>query len=84
MSASPPHAKFDLHLESPPQGFIQDTWGKQVEDAKITFDKVLAGHYHGKSGYKKVACLLLTWQDDDMECRETEVSHTVLTTPYRS
>lgn len=77
MSASPPHPEFDLYSESPPQVFIQDSWGKQVEDAKITFEKVLDGHYHGKPGYKMVACLLLTWQDDDMTCRETEVSHTV-------
>ncbi len=80
MSTSHPPAKFDLHLESPPQGFNQESWEKQVEDAKVTFDKVLDGHYHGKSGYKKVACLLLTWKDDDMKCRETEVSHTVLIT----
>lgn len=84
MSASSPHAEFDLHVESPPKGFNQNAWGKQVEEAKITFDKVLDGHYHGKSSYEKVACLLLTWQDDDLKCRETEVSHTVLKTPYRS
>lgn len=83
MSTSDPHAKFDLHLESPPQDFIQESWKKQAEDAKITFDKVLDGHYHGTSGYKKVACLLLTWEDDDMKCKETEVSYTVLKTPYR-
>lgn len=83
MAISHPHAKLDLHLESPPQVFIAEPWEKQVEDAKITFDKVLDGHYHGTSVYKKVACLLLTWKDDDMKCRETEVSHTVLKTPYR-
>lgn len=78
-----PHAKLDVHLESPPQRFNQESWKKQAEDAKITFDKVLEGHYHGKSGYTKVACLLLTWKDDDMKCRETEASHTALTTLYR-
>lgn len=83
MATPHPHAEFRLHLESP-QVFNSEPWEKQAEDAKITFDKVLDGHYHGTSGYKKVACLLLTWKDDDMNCRETEVSHTVLKTPYRS
>lgn len=83
MSTSPPHAKLDLHIESPPQGFFPATWEKKAEDAKGTFNKVLDGHYHGKSGYKRVACLLITWEADDMKCRETEVSHTVLIIPNR-
>lgn len=78
MSTSHPQARLDVHLESPPQ---RTSWEEKAEDAKLTFHKVVDGHYHGKSGYKKVACLLLTWKDDDMKCRETEVSHTVLTTP---
>lgn len=72
MSTSP-HAKFDMHLESPPQSSNRTAWEKRAEDAKITFHKTVDGHYHGKSGYKKVACLLITWRDDDMKCKETEV-----------
>lgn len=74
MAASQPHAKFAMQLESPPQSSNRTAWEKQAEDAKITFDKIVDGHYHGKSGYKKVACLLITWKDDDMKCKETEVS----------
>lgn len=36
------------------------------------FDRVI-GYRHGK-GYSRVRALLLTWQDDDMHCKETEVS----------
>lgn len=62
-----------MHLESPPQSSNRTAWEKRAEDAKITFHKTVDGHYHGKSGYKKVACLLITWRDDDMKCKETEV-----------
>lgn len=78
MSASQPHTP-DVHLDSapsPPQSSNRTAWEKQAEDAKLIFHKTLDGHYHGKSGYEKVACLLLTWKDDDMKCKETEVSHT--------
>lgn len=84
MLTSHRHAKLDLHLESPPQVSNRKPWKEQAEDAKVIFDKVLNGHYHGKSGYKKVACLLLTWEDDDMRCKETEASQTALTPPYPS
>lgn len=80
MSTSPLHAKFDVHLESPPQISNRTAWEKQAEDAKFTFDKTIDGHYHGKSGYRKVACLLITWKDDDMKCKESEVSQTSLPT----
>ena len=45
------------------------------EQAHITFSKTLDGHYHrGKSGYDHVGALFLTWEDDDMQCKATEVS----------
>lgn len=78
MSTSPFHAKLDVRLESPPQIPDRTAWENKVEAAKMTFDKTLDGHYHGKSGYRKVACLLITWEDDDMNCKETEVIQTIL------
>ena len=45
------------------------------EQAQITFNKTLNGHYrHGKPGYDRVGALFLTWEEDDMQCKETEVS----------
>ena len=46
----------------------------QEEDAKIEFSKTLRGHYsNGKTGYDRVGALFLTWKDDDMQCKTTEV-----------
>ncbi|MCJ1278807.1 hypothetical protein MMC21_006625 [Puttea exsequens] len=47
---------------------------KQYEQARVTFDKTVSGHYrHGKTGYTRVGVLFLTWAEDDMQCKETEV-----------
>lgn len=72
------HATLDLHLEAPPQ--VQ--WENQTKEARITFDKTLKGHYHGKSGYKRVGCLLLTWEDDDMQCKQTEVGEKIIISAF--
>ena len=46
----------------------------QYEEARIIFNKTVGGHYrHGKTGYKQVGVLFLTWKDDDMQCKDTEV-----------
>ena len=47
----------------------------QYERARVTFDKTISGHYRdGKTGYKDVGVLFITWEEDDMHCKETEVS----------
>ena len=47
----------------------------QRDEAKIVFNKTIDGRYrHGKTGYRQVGALFLTWKDDDMQCKETEVS----------
>ena len=47
----------------------------QSDEARLIFDKTLAGHYRqGKTGYKQVGALFLTWADDDLQCKNTEVS----------
>lgn len=47
---------------------------QQREKAKIVFDKTIEGHYrHGKTGYRQVGALFLTWKDDDLQCRASEV-----------
>lgn len=70
-------AQIDLHLhaEAPPRP-AKKKWEEQNEEARITFHKTIDGHYrHGKTGYARVACLFLTWLDDDIQCKETEVDN---------
>ena len=44
------------------------------EEARVIFDKTLAGHYRdGRTGYRNVGALFLTWADDDLQCKNTEV-----------
>lgn len=46
----------------------------QRDNAKIVFNKTIDGRYrHGRTGYRQVGALFLTWKDDDMQCKETEV-----------
>ncbi|KAK0513636.1 hypothetical protein JMJ35_004000 [Cladonia borealis] len=46
----------------------------QYERARVTFDKTISGHYRdGKTGYKDVGVLFITWEEDDLQCKETEV-----------
>ena len=50
----------------------------QYEEARVIFNKTIGGHYrHGETGYKEVAALFLTWKDDDMQCKATEVGRLV-------
>lgn len=64
---------FDIHAQAPPRS-AKSQWEEQNEEARITFHKTIDGHYrHGKTGYARVACLFLTWLDDDIQCKETEV-----------
>jgi hypothetical protein len=42
--------------------------------AQLEFNKSIAGCYRdGHAEYDAVGVLLLTWNDDDMNCKETEV-----------
>ena len=44
------------------------------DDAQVIFDKTIEGHYrNGKTGYRQVGALFITWKDDDLQCRATEV-----------
>ena len=46
----------------------------QRDEARVIFHKTIDGHYrHGKTGYRQVGALFLTWADDDMQCKDTEV-----------
>ncbi|KAL8818417.1 MAG: hypothetical protein Q9191_007946 [Dirinaria sp. TL-2023a] len=68
---SPKHIAFNQ-----PQPIIlpKSQEDEQKEQAEITFRKTLNGHYrHGKSGYERVGALFLTWEEDDMQCKATEV-----------
>lgn len=77
-------ATLDLHTETPshpqspsvnPSHRFRPSLQKKYDEAQITFDKTIKGHYrHGKTGYEKVGALFLTWEDDDMQCKATEVN----------
>ncbi|KAL8711529.1 MAG: hypothetical protein Q9225_007103 [Loekoesia sp. 1 TL-2023] len=81
MPGSASTATFDLHLETPPhRSHIitphpdKATNEDPYDDLKITFNKTLEGHYrHGKTGYKRVGVLFVTWEEDDLQCKSTEV-----------
>ncbi|KAL9061639.1 MAG: hypothetical protein Q9206_000459 [Seirophora lacunosa] len=71
-------AIFDLHIETPPSrphvSPARSGDATDEEELEITFNKTLAGHYrYGKTGYKRVGVLFLTWEEDDLQCKETEV-----------
>ena len=67
-------ATFDLHLETPPHPASPPSDEEPYEELEITFNKTIEGHYrHGKTGYRRVGVLFLTWEEDDMQCRATEV-----------
>jgi hypothetical protein len=47
---------------------------EEREEARIIFNKTLEGHYrHGTTGYRRVGALFITWEDDDMDCKQREV-----------
>ena len=73
-----PHSFTDSLNESPPPSLShhrsKSASEEQREKAKIVFDKTIEGQYrHGKTGYRQVGALFLTWKDDDLQCRATEV-----------
>lgn len=48
---------------------------EECEEARIIFNKTLEGQYrHGRTGYRRVGALFITWEDDDMDCKQREVS----------
>jgi hypothetical protein len=49
-------------------------FGLDRDSAKVEFNKFIAGCYRdGNAEYDDVGVLLLTWEQDDMRCRELEV-----------
>ena len=63
-----------IHLPPSPQTQPKSPSQAQAEQARIIFDKTLAGHYRdGRTGYRNVGALFLTWADDDLQCKNTEV-----------
>lgn len=48
---------------------------EEREEARLIFNKTLEGQYrHGKTGYRRVGALFITWEEDDMGCKQREVS----------
>lgn len=78
MATLTPHASADSSDNSPPpSGYhhrSKSASEKERDAAKLVFNKTIEGRYrHGKTGYRQVGALFLTWKDDDMQCKETEV-----------
>lgn len=78
MASLTPNSSVDSPNDSPPPFLShhrsKSASEKQRDDARIIFNKTIEGHYrHGKTGYRQVGALFLTWKDDDMQCKETEV-----------
>lgn len=46
----------------------------ETDDALIVFNQILDGYNRrGRQGYRQVGALFLTWEDDHLQCRNTEV-----------
>lgn len=78
MAPLTPNASADSSNESPPPPSHHHRSKSATEiqraAARLTFNKTIEGRYrHGKTGYRQVGALFLTWKDDDMQCKETEV-----------
>ncbi|KAI4102491.1 MAG: hypothetical protein LQ339_004645 [Xanthoria mediterranea] len=74
MSGASSKTTFDLHVETPPHRAPPRPEGESYEELAITFNKTIEGHYrHGTTGYKRVGVLFLSWEQDDMQCKETEI-----------
>lgn len=77
----PAKVSLDLHFEAPPQPSAasqnqtpRTATEEQFEEARIVFDKTIGSHYRrGKTGYRRIGALFLTWADDDMQYKATEV-----------
>lgn len=68
VASSPLPPLYDQHIAS-----REDQ--QQNDDAKAIFNKTIGENYrHGRKGYLRVGVLFLTWKDDDMQCKTTEVS----------
>lgn len=59
-----------------PQLFKDQSREASAEVFREIFDRVIGANYRHGKGYSRVRALLLTWQDDDMHCKETEVGPT--------
>ena len=71
-----------LHSVIQPQP-LQNPMGKsaddeQYEEERLVFNKTIGGHFrNGKMGYRRVGALCLTWKDDDLQCKSTEVEASI-------
>lgn len=68
----------DLPFPPPPLVYRRKFWSsdKQEQDAetKVVFNKTIGENYrNGRTGYLQVGVLFLTWEDDDLKCKSSEV-----------
>jgi len=75
--SKPPKASLNLVNDAPSRESPEPTRKsreEQFNEARIVFNKTIEGHYrNGKTGYTRVGALFLTWEADDMHCKESEV-----------
>jgi len=60
--------------EGPPRKRRFTKLDHQREASRIIFNKTISGRYReGEAGFEEVGVLLVTWRDDDLFCRDSEV-----------
>ncbi|MCJ1390214.1 hypothetical protein MMC18_003072 [Xylographa bjoerkii] len=75
-------ASLDFHIEAPAH---RTALGRSKDDARFIFNKTIAGHYrNGPTEYTRVGVLLITWEDDDMNLKKSEVDrlHAIFKTQF--
>ena len=75
---TPASSQVDVPFSPPPPMYRRDFVGsdeqEQDDEARVIFNKTIGeNHRRGKSGYLRVGVLFLTWEDDDLYCKSTEV-----------
>ena len=74
MFSTPLKASVDFQSPPTPPKTPKSVRDDVYEEARLTFDKTIAGHYrHSATGYKRVGALFLTWKKDDLHCKQIEV-----------
>lgn len=65
------------HKDEPPRKKRAETMTRldhKRETSRIIFNKTISGRYQeGDAGFEEVGVLLITWRDDDLFCRDSEV-----------
>lgn len=74
------HANSHVDLPFPPpplvyrRELVSSDKQEQNDETRVVFNKTIGENYrHGRTGYLRVGVLFLTWEDDDLKCKSSEV-----------